>query len=208
MTASEIARIAINVGVIQLICDILARYLVFNKDPYQRAVGQLDRAKWKLDRAEADLKKNPQKNAKRHARALEDYQEACSDVAKRHSGPGMFSSIFFIIVLKILGTEYAGNIMAVLPFTPFQFFTRITARGLEWKSIPEAVLNETSLDAKRATSFLFIYLLATFSVKHYVHKLAGVAAPPGADQGMLSIMEGPRMKRALKSMGLDPDEMK
>ena len=182
---------------------------MFNKEPYQRAVSAMERAKWKLDKAAADLAKNSDKHAKRHQRALDDYSEACSEVARRHAGPGILTSVFFLILLRILGTEYVGRVVAILPFVPFRLMSRITARGLEWKDVDLAVLEEGSkVDTKQAASFLFIYLLATFSVKYFVSKAVGMPAPPGADRGIMSIVDTPNGHKVLKSFGVDPNELK
>ena len=100
MTASEMWNIVATVAICQLACDLLSNYLVFSGERYKRLVSSMERAKWKLDKAETDLQKNP-KNAKRHQRAKEDYGNACSEVAKRHIAPSTWSSIFFFIILSL-----------------------------------------------------------------------------------------------------------
>jgi hypothetical protein len=206
MTASEILNIVVTVGLSQLGCDLLAKWLVYNKEPYQRACGSLQRAKWKLDKAEVDAKKND-KHAKRLQRSKDDYGEFCSDVARRHTGPGMISSIFFVILLRILGAEHKGNVMAILPFVPFTFFTRITARGLDWSNVPDTALEGIGIEVKQATSFLFIYLLAGLSVKYFVNKTFGTQPPAGADRGIMTVLESRQGQRLVKSLGIDPEEL-
>jgi hypothetical protein len=156
-------------------------------------------------KAEVDFAKNA-KHAKRLARSKEDYGEQCSEVARRHTGPGMLSSIFFVILLRILGAEHKGNVMALMPFVPFNFLTRITARGLDWGDV--ASLEGTDVAVKQATSFLFIYLLSGLSVKYFINKAFGTQPPPGADKGILTVMESPQGQKMMKSMGIDPDELK
>jgi uncharacterized membrane protein (DUF106 family) len=207
MTGSEIIHIAITVGVVQLVCDLLAKYLVFEKDPYKRAVSAMERAKWKLDKATLDLAKNA-KHQKRHKRAEDDYAEIAAEVARRHMGPGMLTSFLFIILLRILGAEHKGNVMAVLPFVPFNFLTRITARGLEWNEASDMMLDGSPVHAKQAASFMFIYFLCTFSVKFFVHKAFGTTPPAGADKGIMSTMDSPQGKQVMNMMGVDPAEYK
>ena len=158
-------------------------------------------AKWKLDKAEADFKKNA-KHAKRLQRAKDDYGEHRSHVAQRHSAPTLFSSFFFLILVRILGTEYGGKVMAILPFSPINLIYRITARGLDWSNVPPDALNGTDIEMKQAASYLTIYILAGMSVKFYVNKAFGTPAPVGADEGLLTMMESPAAK---KMMGLDTE---
>ena len=117
MTSSDIANIAITVGIIQFLCDIVSNYFVYNGDNYKRSVSTLERTKWKYDKALADSQKNPDKNAKRLQRAKDDYGEAKSKVAAKHTGPGVLTSIMFVILLRILGTEHGGGnkMIAFLP---------------------------------------------------------------------------------------------
>jgi uncharacterized membrane protein (DUF106 family) len=213
MTASDILSICLTVGVVQTLCDLLAKYLIFTREPYLRAVASMERARWKRDKAEVDAKKND-KHAKRLQRAQDDFSEACSEVARRHTGPGIITSVIFVILLRVLGTEHKGNVMGLLPFVPFQFLQRFTARGLDTKElmmIQADVFGQNDVDkvnVQQAVSFLFVYVLATFSIKYYVHQIVGTAAPDGADKGIMSVMESPKGNRLLKSLGIDPNDLK
>lgn len=209
MTGSEILNIVVTVGVVQLIIDLLSNRFVFKGDNYQRAIRSLERAQSKLDRAEADLKKNENKHKKRHASAKAEYEEAAADVARRHMAPSIFSGLFFVLLLRILGAEYKGKVIGVLPFVPYNLVNRITARGLDWKDVvPEVDLVGTQLGHKQALSFLCIYTLASLTVKFYVHKAVGIAPPKGADQGIMTVAESPMGRRVLDSFGVDLDELK
>ena len=207
MGGAEILNIAVTVGLAQLGCDLIANWMVYSSDSYKRAVGALERSRWKLNKAEEDAKKN-EKHAKRLQRAKDDFGEACSEVARRHTGPSMISSVFFVILLRILGTEHKGNVMAILPFVPFNLFRKLSARGLDWTDVPNEALNGLTVETNQATSFLFIYLLCSLSVKFFVNKAFGAQAPTGADNGIMSIMESPRGQKIMKSMGIDPDDLK
>ena len=235
MTASEILNIAVTVGVIQLLCDVVSNYVVYKGENYQRCLASLERTKWKYDKAKQDSTKNPEKqtNIKRLQRAKDEYGEVISEVARKHTGPSIMTSIMFVILLRILGTEHSGKIIAFVPFVPFNFVSnKMITRGIDVTDItkvlnnsPYILLNEIAgddgastsstsggggavLHVKQITTFLFIYLLSTFSIKYYVNKLFGTKPPSGADNGLMSIMESPRSQRMLKSMGIDPDEYK
>eukprot|EP00980_Cylindrotheca_fusiformis_P007945 scaffold1697_cov120-Cylindrotheca_fusiformis.AAC.27 len=208
MTASEVLSIATTVGVCQICLDLVTNYLVYKKEPYQRACNALERARWKLNKAEADLAKNPKKNEKRHQRAKDDFGEAAAFVASKRSAPTVLSSIFFIVLLRILGAENKGNVIAVLPFTPFRLLGRLTRRGLDWGNMPDGVVEGSNVSFEQGASYLFIYFLATISVKTYCNKLFAINAPPGADRGIMTVMDSPQGHKMAKAMGIDPDDMK
>lgn len=109
------SSIVMTIGVWQLIIDLLSNHLVYRKDPYQRSIRTMERFKGKLDKAEADLKK-AEKHRKKFDRAKGDYQGACADVARRHFVPNLLSSLFFIILLRILGTEHSGKVSTAVYF--------------------------------------------------------------------------------------------
>ena len=54
--------------------------------------------------------KKSEKHRKKYDRAKSDYQAACADVARRHFPPNMFGSVFFVILLRILGIENSGKV--------------------------------------------------------------------------------------------------
>lgn len=112
MTSSEILNIVITVGVCQLILDLLSNYLVFHNGPYQRSCRTMQRMQIKLTKADANLKKSEKKHRKNFDRSKADYSTACADVARRHFVPKLLSSIFFLILLRILGTEHQGKVCA------------------------------------------------------------------------------------------------
>lgn len=208
MTASEIFSIAVTVGICQICLDLAANYLVYKKEPYQRACSALERARWKLNKAEAELAKNPKKNEKRHQRAKDDFGEAAARVAQKHTAPSMLTSLFFLILLRILGAENKGNVIAVLPFTPFKLLARITRRGLDWGSMPSGMIEGSNVFFEQGASYLFIYFLATMSVKVYCSKIFGTTPPSGADRGIMTVMDSPQGQKMAKAMGVDPDDLK
>jgi len=208
MTASDISSIVMTIGVWQLIIDLLSNHLVFKKDPYQRSIRTMERFKGKLDKAEVDLKK-AEKHRKKFDRAKGDYQGACVDVARRHFAPNLLSSLFFIILLRILGTEHGGKVMGVLPFVPFNFVSKVTSRGLDWREVNMEALNEaTTMHPKQAFSFFFVYVLAGLAVKFYINRAVGTRPPKGADGGISTVMESPIGQSMMRSMGIDPEDMK
>jgi hypothetical protein len=210
MTGSEILNVVVTVGVSQLVIDLLSNHFVFKGNPYQRALQSLERSKTKLEKAKVDAKKNPNKNAKKLERATTEYQIMCADVARRHFPPSIFSSIFFFILLRILGTEYKGKVIGVMPFVPFDLVTRITCRGLDWRDVSVEELTEagTKMHPKQAISFLFVYVLAGLAVKFYISKAVGTKPPAGADNGIRTVVDSPMGQAVMRSMGIDPEELK
>ena len=239
MTSSDILNIVVTVGIIQLLCDLISNYFVYNSDGYKRSCSTLERMKWKYDKAQVDSNKNPEKqtNIKKLQRAKDDYGEACSNVARKHTTPAVLTSIMFIILLRILGTEHGGGnkMIAFLPLIPFNFISnKITTRGINIQNVVMMLNNKNYIQlvndndgsdgeedssspgggggggvhVKQITTFLFIYILATLSVKFYVNKLFGTSPPSGADNGLMSVMESPKSQRMLKSMGVNPEDYK
>jgi len=208
MTASDLSSIVMTVGVCQLIIDLLSNYLVYKNDPYKRSIRTMERFKGKFHKAEADLLK-AEKHRKKFDRAKGDYQGACADVARRHFVPSMLTSLFFIILLRILGTEHSGKVTGVLPFVPYNLVTRVTARGLDWRAINMESLNEsTPMHPKQAFSFFFVYVLAGVAIKYYVNLAVGTRPPKGADGGISTVMESPIGQSVMRSMGVDPEDLK
>lgn len=210
MTASDILRIATTVGVMQLLCNLVAFLLVFRKDNYQKALGAVQRTKSKLAKEkEAEAKAaSKDKFAKRLKRAEDDYGNALASVTKLHFIPNLLTSVVFVMLLRILGTDLKGAVVGIIPFTPFKLMKRITSRGLEF---PDDVVfestNEYVTDVSQACSFMFIYVLSTFSIKFYVNQLFGTIPPQGSE-GLLSFVESPQGKKIIKGFGLDPDAYK
>ena len=211
MGVDEISNVVVTVGVAQLILDLLFNHFVYKGKAYQRAVSNMERTQSKLARAEIDLKKSEQKHRKKYDRAEAEYSQACADVARRHYMPQFVTSVCFIILLRILGAEHSGKVIGVMPFVPFDLMTKVTTRGLQdWKSIPLDDLKSagTSMQPQQGFSFLFVYMLASMSVKYYVNKAVAIQPPPGADGGMQTIADSPMGKAVAKSMGIDPDSLK
>ena len=247
MTAPEILRIAVTVGTVQLICDLLANWTIYSKEPYQRAVEKLQRCKFKLDQivakeqqgissgstttkttakestiatsASSSSKKNSKadRNAKKLQRAQDDHADALANVARRHTVPGVLTSILFLIVMRVLGTELRGQIIALLPFSPFRLLKRMTARNLEFPSSSDIIIEAAGAsggaeaakvnDIAQACSFTFIYMLTAASVKYYVHQFVGTKPPAGAES-IMSIVESPQGQKIIRSVGLEPVDLK
>ena len=217
MTADDILRVAMTVTVTQIVCDLLARYGVYEKEPYKKAVRAFERAQTKYNKLAKETEttkktgKQQDKAKKRLDMAKDEMGEAKSEVAKRHSGPGMLSSFLFLIFLRVLGSEHHGKVMAILPFVPYRLIRKVTLRGLDFGGETGVEMFKDSpgvYSVNQACSFMIIYLLCNLSLKFYVHKLVSTPAPPGADGGLLAVMDNPKIAKGLRDMGLDPDELK
>jgi hypothetical protein len=135
-------------------------------------------------------------------------------VARRRIVTELGTFVVFLILARILGMEYKGKIVGLLPFHPFRLLRRVTMRGLtldETFLLPESILEAK---AARVTSsaqvcgFLFIYILCTGSVKFLVSKLLGEKAPDGADKGLDTLLDAPQSQKLLESVGVDVQEFK
>lgn len=206
MTASDILNIVTTVAVTQIVIDLTSRWLVFSKEPYQRAVGSLQRAQGRRDKlaASLDTPQKQEKNAKKLERLQEDCSDAASQVARRHTVPGFFGSLVFLMLFRVLSTEYSGKVICVLPFVPPRLLRKLTLRGLN----VTGVVAGSEYNVYQACSFLFIYILCTLSIKYFVHLLVGVNPPKGADGGLSTIIESPGNKKMMRSLGVDPDILK
>ncbi|CAB9517466.1 transmembrane and coiled-coil [Seminavis robusta] len=214
MTAEDIIRVAVTVSLVQVGCDLLARYMIFQKEPYQRAVSTLERRKAQYDKLvkefEGKTGKQQEKVKKRMDRAKDDLGEAKSAVAAKHTTPGMLTSIAFVLLFRILGTEHSGKVMAVLPFQPLSLMRKVTLRGLDFGGDMGFNIFKESPGVQsvhQACSLMFIYLLCNMGVKFYVHRLVGQQTPEGVG-GIMALAENPKIAKGLKEMGLDPDELK
>jgi hypothetical protein len=164
------------------------------------------------------------KTTKALERADADHADACANVARHHSTPNMLTSILFLLLLRILGTEYSGKVIGLLPFTPFSFLRRLlTMRGLEFINAEEALSisfvrtaaaaveeepkKPEAVFVTQACSFLMIYLLSTVSVKFYVNKMFGTAAPPGADS-IMALAHSTGGRKLLARAGIDHNDLK
>ena len=219
MTASEILKIAATVAIVQAVCDLLANRYVFASETYERVISRLRRAEMLKDKAVNSKGTNAEKHAKRLAKAEEERAALAAEVARRHTMPSMLTSVVFLLLWKILGSENHGKIVAVLPFQPFGFLQRLTLKGLE---ISDELLNlpKTAVANARgemvvhvsivsqACSFAFIYVLCSLSVKFVVNKLLSKKPPKGADGGLYDMVGNPQVQRSLRAFGIDVDELK
>jgi hypothetical protein len=226
MTASDILNLAATVATVQIICDLVANWRVYSKEPYERALGALSRTKTKLEREKVAVAKELQKPAEvvkattkkksgskadkltaRLKRAEDDHADALALVARKHTVPGVFTSLVFVILLRILGAEHKGKIIGILPFAPFPLLQRLTARGLEFGPLMFEPDTDKVTGTSQACVFMFIYFLCGFSVKFYAGKLFGKKPPPGAES-IMSLMNSPAGEKMMRSMGVDPNDLK
>lgn len=196
MTASDIINVCMTVAVIQATCDLLAYWRVYSQEPYHRALEKRSRALFRKERAEkeaaqakgkeeetsAKANKKPSSKASRTAKALEraeqDYVDANSFVARFAFLPSFLTSLVFVVLMRVMGTEHKGEIMGLLPFVPWNFVKRISARGLDFgTAVWEAEEKADVRNVTQAFSFVFLYMLAGLSVKFYTQRLFGMQTP-------------------------------
>jgi len=208
---------------------------------YQKAIDHVHRTKAKVDKEEAAVaalketkpvdttattasgkKKTSKKKStdqgpqKRLKRAQDDHADACGAIGKMHVLPNILTSIVFILLLRILGIDFKGKVVGLLPFVPpLRLLQKITTRGLALNDALISMANgginddgataELAISIQQVCSFLFVYALSTMSVKFYVNKLFGTHPPQGLgiDGGVLSYMESPQGRKFMKQMGVD-----
>lgn len=243
MTIAAIGNIALAVGFTELLACIISRKLIFKRKAYTRAVADFEKAKARRDKTLASLAvKHPsqqpksQKHADRDKKRLEwennEVSSLAAEIAKRHTQASVCQSIAFLILYRILAVEYAGNIVALLPFEPFTLLQRVTFRGFSnvtvsevqslWMeqshggiSGPEATIpgalgpvHPQVSSASQACSLAFIYFLCSFSIKVIVQKACGTKPPPGADDYVGSVIDAPQGQKILSNFGLKAEEVK
>ena len=99
--------------------------------------------------------------------------------------------------------------MGVLPFVPYNFVAKVTARGLDWRGLDaEALAESTSVLPQQSVSFFVVYALSGIAVRYFINRLVGTKPPQGADGGITTIMESPLGQAVMRSMGIDPEELK
>lgn len=219
MPVEAIVRICTTVAAVQLCSNLVANALVFRRNAYQQASERLEqaaKAKQQLqnsnnkdtNKGNSNSSKDPVKGAaktdkktKQSQRVDEEHGSALALVTGMHLVPNIATSAVFLLLVKILGTEFQGSVVAVLPFVPFQFLQRLTARSLEFGPEAATAFDGSTTPAAgvtslgQACSFMFIYVLTTASIKFYINKLFGTPPPPNASGGLNSLLDTPMGQR-------------
>jgi len=140
MTAADIFRIMSTVTITQVICDLLARRLVFSKSRYSHSLQTLERARGRRDKVLSTTTSEPptsrtsakaiEKHNKKIQRVEDDFAEAAAKVSKFHTTPNILTSVVFLILYRVLSADYKGKVVAVLPFQPWSLVRRLTMRNV------------------------------------------------------------------------------
>ena len=224
MPVSDIIYIISTVSITQAILEIGAKKIVFDTEGYKSKISALERARIRKERTLALPPPKNTNNSKSNSKAAEkymkkikqaedDYNMAASAVAQKHMTPRIFSSFVFLILYRILNTEYHGKIVALLPYEPWGIIRYFSMRGLTFGDSfsVEDVASDQITSVNQACSFLFLYALCNMSVKFVITQLLGKKAPPGVDRGLLSFIDDPRGQKILEELGMNTaeiDEMK
>jgi uncharacterized membrane protein (DUF106 family) len=206
MTTSDIINIVVTVATTQLGCELLANYFIFRSDSYERVLGILSRATYKLTKLEDPSKVINEKQQKKLQKAKDEVAEAAANVARAHTSPSFFTSIVFLILYRILATEYYGKVVAILPFAPWSFIRRVTMRGLKF-DVEQFEPSGGLTDPNQACSFIAVYILSTLSVKFVVSKIFGTKPPKGAGGGLMGMVDSPQGQKLLKNWGMDNESL-
>lgn len=232
MTVSAIGNIVFAIGLTEFIACIISRKVIFQSKSYTSLIEKFERAKYRRDKTAASLaikqlntksQKSAEKEAKKLKHEQDEFGALAAEVARRHTMANFYPSLAFIILYKVLSAEYSGQIIALLPFRPFNFLQKMTFRGLSalsakevhalWvqskgESDPTTILSGDVSSTTQACAFAFIYCLCSLSIKKMVNDMFGTKPPPGADDGIGTLMEAPRHQQVMRNFGVDPDELK
>ena len=232
MTASDILNIVVTVAVVQGICDLLAYWRVYRVEAYDRALEKRSRALFRQTKAKKDVEETTKENqdtavtkksksssgkaarvAKAMERADQDVADANAAVARFAVLPNFLTSVIFVVLMRVLGTEHKGKIMGLLPFVPFSLIHKLTGRGLQFKTdmtndyLPNVDEKADVRHVMQACSFVFIYFLCGLSVKFYISRLLGVRVPGGAET-IFSLTQSTWGQQFLRAVGVDPNDLK
>jgi len=130
---------------------------------------------------------------KKIQRAKDEHNEISSRLLSKHSFPNFLNSIIFLVLGRILSTEYSSKVVAVLPFVPYSIIRRISQRGFDEGMDP------------RACSFYFVFILCSLSVKHIADKVFGQQLPPGIS--MANYLDSPKAQKLMEKYGFDTEEL-
>jgi len=215
MAIENIVEVILWTASAQVLSDLAARHFVFSQESYLRSVANFERAKARRDKLASSMPKTqvdipaptsapaptgkkgkkgtggPSSDQRRLAKAEEELAQQSTEVAARHSVPGMLSSVLFLIIFRVLGAKHGGKVVAILPFEPFQIVRRLTARGL-----PEG-------SPAAACSILVIYMLVTQTVRVLMKQFFSVQPPAGA--GATSFLDTSKAQKLMKSFGVEED---
>jgi uncharacterized membrane protein (DUF106 family) len=227
MTVSAIGHIAGAVFATELAACILSRKFIYQKKSYTRAVIAFEKAKARYEKTVASVAtkqsqqllqndKKSQKSIDKDTKQLEWQEEemksAAADVARHHTSANFYQSIAFLLLYRVLATEYVGQVVAVLPFVPpstpfpFSLFRKMSFRGL---TFPEEYI-PVSTDVKspsQACAFVLIYMLCSFSIKLMVNMIAGTKPPKGADAGVGNLIDSKPGKQLMEKLGMNSEEL-
>ena len=225
MTVSAIGHIAGAVFATELAACILSRKFIYQKKSYTRAVIAFEKAKARYEKTVASVtakqsqqlqndkksQKSIDKDTKQMEWQEEEMKSAAADVARHHTSANFYQSIAFLLLYRVLATEYVGQVVAVLPFVPsttfpFSLLRKMSFRGL---TLPVEFVPVSS-DVKspsQACAFVLIYMLCSFSIKLMVNMIAGTNPPKGADAGVGNLIDSKPGQQLMEKLGMNSEEL-
>lgn len=226
MTVSAIGHIAGAVFATELAACILSRKFKYQTKSYTRAVIAFEKAKARYEKTVASVttkqtqqllqndkksQKSIDKDTKQMEWQEEEMKSAAADVARHHTSANFYQSIAFLLLYRVLATEYVGQVVAVLPFVPsttfpFSLLRKMSFRGLilpvEYIPISSDVKSPS-----QACAFVLIYMLCSFSIKLMVNMIAGTNPPKGADAGVGNLIDSKPGKQLMEKLGMNSEEL-
>jgi len=225
MTVSAIGHIAGAVFATELAACILSRKFIYQKKSYTRAVIAFEKAKARYEKTVASVtakqsqqlqndkksQKSIDKDTKQMEWQEEEMKSAAADVARHHTSANFYQSIAFLLLYRVLATEYVGQVVAVLPFVPsttfpFSLLIKMSFRGLTLP-VENVPVSSDVKSPSQACAFVLIYMLCSFSIKLMVNMIAGTNPPKGADAGVGNLIDSKPGQQLMEKLGMNSEEL-
>lgn len=233
MTAHDIVRISVIVGITQCTADILSSKWIFETDSYRRFVSTVERLRNK--RTKAIASKDHQSSASSNNTTTAPKPKPNSSYHKNANNSGKPNNNstgkpttnvkkralrteedFKEAVAQVARKHTLSTIISSLLFL---FVYSILSRHYKgkvvailpftpWPLVQRMVTQRgiVATEDPRTCGFFCIYMLCTLSIKFMVHKVLGVT-PPKDCESITAILDTPKAQRLLKDIGLDVDEI-
>lgn len=149
-----------------LLGEGLSWFFVYRHEGYKELCGKVERIQGTLDELKNKVVAiNKRKGVDRKREAAEkDLQRLSTMLQRKRMWSQLGSVVLFIGIYQYIGSVYAGESLAILPFEPIGFIRGISHRGLDGEDWTQA-------------SFAFVYMLAGMGLRPIVQKLIGNEGP-------------------------------
>uniref|UniRef100_A0A914D3W3 Calcium load-activated calcium channel n=1 Tax=Acrobeloides nanus TaxID=290746 RepID=A0A914D3W3_9BILA len=146
-----------------LLGEGLTYVLVYRSDEYKRLKLSMERKTKKLERKKETAEAISGKNAKRKIEREEEHLKTINrDMSMFRMKSMLAIGFVFTALLSTFSSIFEGRVVAKLPFTPISWIQGLSHRNL---------IGDDYTDS----SFIFLYILCTMSIRQNLQKLLGFA---------------------------------